>query len=56
MKIAMLLLISMVALGQQVIKLYPGKAPGSESWNWEVKEFTPMPINRMLFNVHGAAG
>ncbi|MEY4273559.1 MAG: hypothetical protein RL638_507 [Bacteroidota bacterium] len=51
MKIITLLLISFVALGQTTIKLYPGKAPGSEAWNWEVKEFTPMPNNRMLFNV-----
>jgi len=51
MKIVLFLLVSLTALGQQVIKLYPGKAPGSENWNWEVKEFTPMPNNRMLFNV-----
>ncbi|MFM1835997.1 MAG: hypothetical protein RJA04_685, partial [Bacteroidota bacterium] len=51
MKIITLLLISFVALGQTTIKLYPGKAPGSEAWNWDVKEFTPMPNNRMLFNV-----
>ncbi|MDI1322051.1 MAG: alpha/beta hydrolase [Algoriphagus sp.] len=36
---------------QQVISLYQGKAPGSESWNWEEKETTPMPNNRMLYNV-----
>ncbi|ULQ51418.1 GDSL-type esterase/lipase family protein [Flavihumibacter fluvii] len=29
----------------QVIKLYPGKAPGSESWNWEEKR---MDVN--MFN------
>ncbi len=51
MKIISLLLLSFLALGQTTIKLYPGKAPGSEAWNWEVKEFTPMPNNRMLFNV-----
>lgn len=51
MKIITLLLLSFLALGQTTIKLYPGKAPGSENWNWEVKEFTPMPNNRMLFNV-----
>jgi len=51
MKIITLLLLSFLALGQNTIKLYPGKAPGSEAWNWEVKEFTPMPNNRMLFNV-----
>ncbi len=51
MKIFAFLLLSLSALGQQTIKLYPGKAPGSENWNWEMKEFTPMPNNRMLFNV-----
>jgi acetyl esterase/lipase len=51
MKIIAFILLSLSALGQQVIKLYPGKAPGSENWNWEVKEFTPMPNNRMLFDV-----
>jgi acetyl esterase/lipase len=25
---------------QQVISLYSGKAPGSENWNWDEKEFT----------------
>ena len=24
---------------QKVIKLYNGTAPGSETWNWEEKEF-----------------
>jgi len=51
MKIIVLLLFSLSALGQQIIKLYPGKAPGSESWNWSAQEITPMPNNRMLFNV-----
>lgn len=51
MKIFAFVLLSLSAFGQQVIKLYPGKAPGSENWNWEMKEFTPMPNNRMLFNV-----
>ncbi len=51
MKITLLLLFSLTVFGQEVIKLYPGKAPGSESWNYEEKEFTPVPNNRMLFNV-----
>lgn len=51
MKIFAFVLLSLSAFGQHVIKLYPGKAPGSENWNWEMKEFTPMPNNRMLFNV-----
>lgn len=36
---------------QQIIRLYPGKAPGSESWTWTEKETNPFPNNRMLFNV-----
>lgn len=36
---------------QEVIKLYPGKAPGSETWNWTEKETNPFPNNRMLYNV-----
>jgi acetyl esterase/lipase len=36
---------------QEQIKLYPGKAPGSETWDWTEKETTPFPKNRMLFNV-----
>ncbi len=51
MKITLLLLFSLTVFGQEVIKLYPGKAPGSESWNYEEKEFAPVPNNRMLFNV-----
>ncbi|OOG73075.1 alpha/beta hydrolase [Algoriphagus sp. A40] len=52
-KTLFLLLFSISTLGysQQVIKLYPGKAPGSETWNWSEKEITPFPNNRMLYNV-----
>lgn len=35
---------------QQVIKLYPGAAPGSESWNWTEKEFGSSG-SRVLYNV-----
>lgn len=42
---------SVSAFSQEVIRLYPGKAPGSESWNWTEKEITPFPNNRMLYNV-----
>lgn len=52
-RILFLLLVSISTLGysQEVIKLYPGKAPGSETWNWSEKEITPFPNNRMLYNV-----
>lgn len=50
--LSILLLIVVAPLyGQEVIKLYPGKAPGSESWDWTEKETTPFPNNRMLYNV-----
>jgi len=39
------------AFSQQVIKLYPGKAPGSESWNWTEQEARSQPNNRILYNV-----
>ncbi len=54
MKIRTLLLffaLSTTAYSQEVIKLYPGKAPGSESWDWTEKETNPFPNNRMLYNV-----
>ena len=37
---------------QKVIPLYPGKAPGSERWNWQEKENTKNPFNtRVVYNV-----
>ncbi|MCW3109766.1 MAG: family lipolytic protein, partial [Segetibacter sp.] len=36
--IAFLLLLSSISKAQKVIQLYPGEAPGSESWNWQEKE------------------
>ena len=36
---------------QEIIKLYPGKAPGSEQWNWEEKEILPAPGIRLAYNV-----
>jgi acetyl esterase/lipase len=37
---------------QKVIKLYNGKAPGSENWNWEEKENTKNLFNtRVVYNV-----
>lgn len=44
-------LVSVSAFSQEIIRLYPGKAPGSESWNWNEKETSPFPNNRMLYNV-----
>ncbi len=37
---------------QKVIPLYPGKAPGSESWNWQEKDNnTNMFKTRVVYNV-----
>ena len=37
---------------QKLIQLYNGKAPGSETWNWEEKEyFNEMTKQRMVYNV-----
>jgi acetyl esterase/lipase/lysophospholipase L1-like esterase len=33
----LLLIISSAVSAQQIIQLYPGKAPGSESWSWQEK-------------------
>jgi acetyl esterase/lipase len=41
-----------LAHAQQVIPLYPGKAPGSESWNWTEKESTKNAFNtHVVYNV-----
>ncbi len=38
--------------GQQIIKLYEGKAPGSETWNWTEKETAKNAFNtRLVYNV-----
>lgn len=36
---------------QNSIKLYQGKAPGSEAWTWSEKVITPSPGNRILYDV-----
>lgn len=37
---------------QQVIQLYPGKAPGAESWNWQEKDNNEnMYKTRVVYNV-----
>ncbi len=47
----LLTLLTFSLSAQQVVKVYTGKAPGSESWNWTEKEMNAMPGNRMLYNV-----
>lgn len=47
----LILLLSLQLQAQQVVKLYPGKAPGSEAWDWKEKELNAIPGNRMLYNV-----
>lgn len=51
--IAALLLVSATTVrAQQVIRLYPGKAPGSESWTWQEAESTQNMFNtRVVYNV-----
>jgi len=46
-----LLFITQISFCQQTVKLYPGKAPGSETWDWKEKELNAMPGNRMFYNV-----
>lgn len=36
---------------QQVVKLYPGKAPGSEHWDWKEGESTPFPQIKLVYNI-----
>ncbi|QHT65460.1 alpha/beta hydrolase fold domain-containing protein [Rhodocytophaga rosea] len=37
---------------QKVIPLYPGKAPGSESWTWQEKELFHQPYqSKLVYNV-----
>jgi acetyl esterase/lipase len=43
--------ICIIHFGQQVVKLYPGKAAGSEKWNWEEKVVNASPGNSILYNV-----
>lgn len=50
--LALLLTGSVVTQAQQVIRLYPGKAPGSESWNWHEKESANNSFHtRLVYNV-----
>jgi hypothetical protein len=40
------------SFSQQIFRLYEGKAPGSEGWNYKEKEWTtPMMTGRMIRNV-----
>ncbi len=48
----LLALSSFVATAQRVIPLYPGKAPGSESWTWQEQESTQNMFNTtVVYNV-----
>lgn len=48
----LVVLISPIAQAQQVIRLYEGKAPGSESWTWNEAENTTNLFNtRVIYNV-----
>ena len=49
---SILLIGSLTARAQQVIPLYEGKPPGSESWTWEEKESTKNAFGtRVVYNV-----
>ncbi|GAB3512936.1 alpha/beta hydrolase [Spirosoma knui] len=51
-KTLLLLLCASALQAQQVIPLYSGKAPGSESWNWQEKENAQnMFKTRVVYNV-----
>lgn len=41
---------TLFSFAQQEIKLYPGKAPGSENWTWVEKEIK-VDIGRIIFDV-----
>ena len=50
--IGLFLLCAPVVEAQQVIRLYSGKAPGSESWNWAQQEKDHNAFNtRVVYNV-----
>ncbi|RYY22062.1 MAG: alpha/beta hydrolase, partial [Sphingobacteriaceae bacterium] len=51
--IVILLLMNVLAVSaQEVIRLYKGKAPGSEKWNWDEKVITdPATGNHSVLNV-----
>lgn len=55
MKKAIFILVAIASLSickaQQVIHLFNGKAPGSETWNWSEKKFDRLPGNSMLYNI-----
>lgn len=56
MKKSILTVVSCIFLqiitAQQVIQLYPGKAPGSESWTWNEKEmFSPIFNTQVVYNI-----
>lgn len=47
----LLLFASFQTNAQNIIKLYHGKTPGSETWTWTEKVITPSPENRILYDV-----
>ncbi|MBO0951914.1 alpha/beta hydrolase [Fibrella forsythiae] len=50
--ILLFLLVGQLVQAQQVIRLYEGKAPGSESWTWsEAENTTNMFKKRVVYNV-----
>lgn len=47
----MAILATAFCYSQHTVKLYTGKAPGSESWNWAEKKAENIPGNALLYNI-----
>ncbi|MBW3470168.1 alpha/beta hydrolase [Arthrospiribacter ruber] len=43
--------IQVTGFGQDIIKLYPGPAPGSEDWTWSEQKFENAPDHGILYNI-----
>jgi acetyl esterase/lipase len=43
--------INSICIAQSSIKLYAGKAPGSETWNWSEQKAANTPGNALLYNI-----
>ena len=48
--IILFVLLFQFSFAQTIVKLYPGKAPGSENWNWK-EAVVESPGGRITYNV-----
>jgi acetyl esterase/lipase len=50
-----MLVAALIAIGRpaaaQIVRLWPGAAPGSESWDWQEKTYAATPIGRVIMDV-----